>query len=49
MALLARHAGRIDWTRLVSREYPLEQAGDALLAMERMEVVKAVVRCGDSM
>ena len=46
MALLARHAGRIDWTRLVSREYPLERAGDALLAMERMEVVKAVVRCG---
>jgi D-arabinose 1-dehydrogenase-like Zn-dependent alcohol dehydrogenase len=48
MALLARHAARIDWTRLVSREYPLEQAGDALLAMERMEVVKAVVRCGAS-
>jgi L-iditol 2-dehydrogenase len=47
-ALLARHAGRIDWTRLVSREYPLERAGDALLAMERMEVVKAVVRCGAS-
>jgi threonine dehydrogenase-like Zn-dependent dehydrogenase len=46
LALLARHAGRIDWARLVSRRYPLEQAGDALLAMERMEVVKAVVRCG---
>jgi threonine dehydrogenase-like Zn-dependent dehydrogenase len=46
MALLARHGGRIDWSRLVSREYPLERAGDALLAMERMEVVKAVVRCG---
>ena len=45
LALLARHGGRIDWSRLVSREYPLEQAGDALQAMERMEVVKAVVRC----
>ena len=46
MALLARHAARFDWAALVTREYPLERAGDALLAMERMEVVKAVLRCG---
>jgi L-iditol 2-dehydrogenase len=45
MALLARHAARIDWASLVSREYPLEKAGEALAAMERMDVVKAVVRC----
>ena len=46
MALMARHAARFDWAALVTRAYPLERAGDALLAMERMEVVKAVVRCG---
>jgi D-arabinose 1-dehydrogenase-like Zn-dependent alcohol dehydrogenase len=46
LGLLARHAARFDWAGLVSREYPLEQAGNALAAMERMEVVKAVVRCG---
>jgi L-iditol 2-dehydrogenase len=44
LALMARHAGRVDWTRLVSREYPLDRAGDALAAMERMDVVKAVLR-----
>ena len=44
LALMARHARRIDWGRLVTREYPLERAGDALAAMERMDVVKAVVR-----
>lgn len=44
LALLARHGRRIDWRRMATREYPLEQVGDALAAMERMEVVKAVVR-----
>ena len=44
LALMARHAGRIGWSRLVTREYPLEQAGEALAAMERMDVVKAVLR-----
>jgi threonine dehydrogenase-like Zn-dependent dehydrogenase len=44
LTLMARHAGRIDWKRLVSREYPLDRAGEALAAMERMEVVKAVLR-----
>jgi L-iditol 2-dehydrogenase len=47
MALMARHAARFDWAALVTREYPLERAGEALLAMERLEVVKAVVRCGE--
>ena len=45
LALLARHGAHIDWKRMATREYPLEEAGDALRAMERMEVVKAVVRC----
>jgi len=47
LALMARHAARFDWASLVTREYPLERVGDALMAMERMEVVKAVVRCGE--
>jgi hypothetical protein len=46
MARMARHAARFDWSSLVTREYPLERAGEALAAMERLEVVKAVVRCG---
>ena len=44
MRLMARHDRRLRWRRLVSREYPLEQAADALAAMERLEVVKAVIR-----
>jgi L-iditol 2-dehydrogenase len=44
LVLLARHARRLDYARLVTREYPLENAGEALAAMERLEVVKAVIR-----
>lgn len=44
MRLLAVHDGRLRWRRLVTREYALEDAGQALAAMERLEVVKAVVR-----
>ena len=44
LALLARHDRRLKWLRLVTREYPLERAADALAAMERQEVVKAVIR-----
>jgi threonine dehydrogenase-like Zn-dependent dehydrogenase len=44
LALLARHDRRLGWRRLVSREYPLAEAGEALAAMERMDVVKAVLR-----
>jgi D-arabinose 1-dehydrogenase-like Zn-dependent alcohol dehydrogenase len=44
LALMARHDARLHWRRLVSREYPLEEAGEALAAMGRLEVVKAVVR-----
>ena len=40
----ARHDRRLKWLRLVTREYPLERAADALAAMERQEVVKAVIR-----
>lgn len=44
LRLLAKHEAKVGWRRLVSREYGLDQAGDALAAMERLEVVKAVVR-----
>ena len=44
LRMMARHDRRLRWRRLVSREYPLEQAAEALVAMERLEVVKAVIR-----
>jgi len=44
LALLARHDARLGWRRLVSREYPLDRAGEALAAMAALEVVKAVIR-----
>jgi L-iditol 2-dehydrogenase len=44
IALLARHDARLGWRRLVSREYPLDGAGDALGAMAALQVVKAVIR-----
>jgi L-iditol 2-dehydrogenase len=44
IALLARHDRRLGWRRLVTREYPLERAGEALAAMAALDVVKAVVR-----
>jgi threonine dehydrogenase-like Zn-dependent dehydrogenase len=44
IALLARHDRRLGWRRLVSREYPLDGAGEALAAMAALQVVKAVIR-----
>jgi threonine dehydrogenase-like Zn-dependent dehydrogenase len=44
IALLARHDRRLRWRRLVSREYPLERAGEALAAMAALDVVKAVIQ-----
>ena len=44
VALLARHKDRFRWRDLVTAEYSLEQAGRALEEMERMAVVKAVIR-----
>ena len=42
--LMAKHHARIPWARLVTREYRLDRAAEALEAMARLEVVKAVVR-----
>jgi L-iditol 2-dehydrogenase len=44
LALMARHRDRFRWRELVTREYPLAQAGRALEHMERLEVVKAIIR-----
>jgi len=44
LQLLARHKRRFDWRGLVTREYPLAQAAAALQDMERLAVVKAVIR-----
>jgi L-iditol 2-dehydrogenase len=44
LGLMARHERRIGWGRLVTRAYALADAAQALAAMERLEVVKAVIR-----
>ena len=42
--LMARHRDRFPWSRLVTREYRLEDAGRALADMEALSVVKALIR-----
>jgi L-iditol 2-dehydrogenase len=44
IAMMAKHAGRFRWRELVTREYPLAKAGEALADMERLAVVKALIR-----
>jgi len=44
LELLALHKRRFGWRELVTREYPLVEAGSALEDMERLAVVKAVIR-----
>ena len=43
--LAAKWSDRIPWRELASRQYPLEKAGDALAAVEKREVLKAVISC----
>ena len=43
VAIAARHGDRIPWREMVSRTYSLDQAGAALEAVERREVVKALI------
>ncbi len=45
--MMARHAARFRWRELVTREYALAQAQEALEDMERLAVVKALIRPGD--
>src|SRR5262245_26110191 len=44
LAMMARHNTRFRWRELVTREYPLAKAQEALEDMERLSVVKALVR-----
>lgn len=44
LLLQARHRDRFRWRELVTREYALSEAADALADMERLAVVKAVIR-----
>ena len=48
LALMARHNARFRWRELVTREYPLDRAGEALADMETLSVVKALIRPGMS-
>jgi L-iditol 2-dehydrogenase len=40
---LARHAERFPWRTMINARYTLEQAGEALLAAERQESIKALI------
>ncbi len=44
LVLMAKHRERFRWRELVTREYPLEEAGRALEDMAALRVVKALVR-----
>lgn len=46
VALAARHQQRVPWREMISGYYGLERAGEALAAVERQEVLKAVIRPG---
>jgi L-iditol 2-dehydrogenase len=41
--IVARHGCHVPWAEMVSRTYPLEKAGEALAAVERREVLKALI------
>ncbi len=44
LRMMARHAQRFDWGSLVSADYRLERANEALDDMANLRVVKAVIR-----
>ncbi len=44
IGMMARHKDRFRWRDLVTREYPLARAQEALEDMERLVVVKALIR-----
>jgi threonine dehydrogenase-like Zn-dependent dehydrogenase len=46
LALMAKHRERFRWRDLVTREYGLPEADRALADMERLAVIKAVIRPG---
>ena len=46
LAMMAKHTARFRWRELITREYPLEKAAEALADMEKLSVVKALIRPG---
>jgi len=46
LAMLSRHLGRYRWRELITAEYALAEAGRALADMEKLAVVKALIRPG---
>ena len=44
LAMMRRHLERFRWRELVSREYALDEAGQALADMEGLSVIKALIR-----
>jgi L-iditol 2-dehydrogenase len=44
LAMMRRHDARLRWRELVTREYTLGQAGQALRDMETLSVIKALIR-----
>ncbi len=43
VAIAAKHGDRIPWREMVERRYTLEEAQEALTAVERREVTKAII------
>lgn len=44
LRVLARHGERFRWERFISKVYPLEEANQALVDVEELKVVKAVIK-----
>ena len=44
LRMMSKHRERFGWRELVTREYPLARAQEALEDMERLAVVKALIR-----
>ena len=42
--MMAKHRERFRWRELITREYGLAEAGQALQDMEELRVVKALIR-----
>jgi hypothetical protein len=42
--MMAKHNARFGWRKLITREYSLGEAAQALAEMEKFSVVKALIR-----
>ena len=48
VTIAARHGDHVPWREMVSATYPLERAGEALEAVERQDVLKALIAPNES-